>query len=79
MVWEVIDMLRANVYVFAFIQNRLTNQPPVMTYFSNKDNQASTELLPVSAEKLFVPSSASVTTTSSSNARSLIPFSQFTV
>ena len=79
MVWEVIDMLRANVYVFAFIQNRLTNQPPVLTYFSNKDNQASTELLPVSAKKLFVPSSASVTTTSSSNARSLIPFSQFTV
>ena len=79
MVWEVIDMLRANVYAFAFIQNRLTNQPPVMTYFSNKDNQASTELLPVSAKKLFVPSSASVTTTSSSNARSLIPFSQFTV
>ena len=78
MVWEVIDMLRANVYAFAFIQNRLTNQPPVMTYFSNKDNQASTELLPVSAKKLFVPSSASVTTTSSSNGRPLIPFSQFT-
>ena len=78
MVWEVIEMLRANVYAFAFIQNRLTNQPPVMTYFSNKDNQVSTELLPVSAKKLFAPSSASVTTTSSSNGRSLIPFSQFT-
>ena len=78
MVWEVFDMLRANVYAFAFIQNRLTNQPPVMTYFSNKDNQVSTELLPVSAKKLFAPSSASVTTTSSSNGRSLIPFSQFT-
>ena len=30
-----------------------TNQPTVMTYFSNKENQTSTELLPVSAEKLF--------------------------
>ena len=31
-----------------------TNQPTVMTCFSNKENQTSTELLPVSSEKLFV-------------------------
>ena len=56
-----------------------TNQPTVMTYFINKENQTSTELLPVSAEKLLVSSPASVTTTSSSNARPVTPFSQFAV
>ena len=56
-----------------------TNQPTVMTYFSNEENQTSTELLPVSTEKLFVSLSASVTTASSSNAGSVTPFSQFAV
>ena len=56
-----------------------TNQPTVKTYFSNKENQTSAELLPISAEKLFVPSPASITTGSSSNARPVTPFSQFAV
>ena len=41
-----------------------TNQPTVMTYFSNKENHTSTELLPVSAKELFVSSPASVITAS---------------
>ena len=56
-----------------------TNQPIVMVYFSNKENQTLTELLPVSAEKLFVSSPASAITASSSNARPVTPFSQFAV
>ena len=56
-----------------------TNQPAVTTYFSNKENQTLTELLPVSAEKLFVSSPASVIIASSSNARPVTPFSQFAV
>ena len=54
-----------------------TNQPTVMTYFSNKENQTSTELLPVSAEKLFWSSPASATIASSKNARPATHFSQF--
>ena len=50
-----------------------------MTYFSNKENQTSTELLLVSAEKLLVSSPASVTTASSSNTRPVTCFSQFAV
>ena len=56
-----------------------TNQPTVLTYFSYKENQTSTKLLPVSAEKLFVSPPVSVTTASSSNARPVTPFSQFAV
>ena len=55
------------------------NQPTVMTYFSNKENQTLTELSPVSVKKLFVPPPASVTTASSINARPVTPFSQFAV
>ena len=56
-----------------------TNQLTVMTYCGNNENQTLTELLRVSSEKLFVFSSASVTTASCSNARPLTPFSQFAV
>ena len=50
-----------------------------MTFFSNKENQTSTELLPVSTERLFVSSVAPVSTASSGNARPVTPCSQFAV
>ena len=56
-----------------------TNQPIVVTYFSNRENQTSTELLPVSSEKLFVFLPASATTASANNVRPATPFSQFAV
>ena len=45
-----------------------TNQPVIMTYFSNKGNHISVKPLIVSSEKLYVTSPTSVTTASSSKA-----------
>ena len=61
------------------ITTALRNQPIVMTYFNIKENHTLTEHLPVSSEKLYVSSLDSVTTALSSNAKPVIPFSQFAV
>ena len=50
------------------IRKASTNQPIIMTYFSNKENHASIKPLLVSSEKLYVASPTSVTTASSSKA-----------